>query len=80
MPLPQEKLKTFLIKAFPDAEIEIQDLAGDNDHFAVTITTAAFEGKTRIQQHKMVFDALEGHVGTTLHALSVTTRTYRKET
>lgn len=78
MPLPQEKLKAFLIKAFPDAVIDIQDLAGDNDHFAVTITASAFEGKTRVQQHQMVFDALEGHMGTTLHALSITTRTQRK--
>lgn len=74
MAMSQEKLKSFLIKAFPDALIEIQDLAGDNDHFAVTITSAAFEGKNRIQQHQMVFEALEGHMGKALHALRVKTQ------
>jgi stress-induced morphogen len=73
--MSQDQLKSYLSKAFPDAVIDIQDLAGDNDHFAATITSSAFQGKTRIQQHQMVFEALEGHMGTRLHALSLKTQT-----
>ena len=63
-----------LIKtAFPDAKIDIQDLAGDGDHYAVNIASKAFEGKTRIQQHQMVYKALGGRVGEQLHALSIRT-------
>lgn len=75
MAMSQNQLKTYLEKAFPDAVIDIKDLAGDNDHFAATITSHAFQGKTRIQQHQMVFNALEGHMGTRLHALSLKTQT-----
>ena len=78
MAMPQEKLKSFLVKSFPDASIEIQDLAGDNDHFAVIITSALFEGKSRIQQHQMVFKALEGHMVKALHALRVKTQLPRR--
>jgi stress-induced morphogen len=63
-----------LIKArFPDAEITIRDLAGDGDHFAAHVVTAQFKGKTRVQQHKMVYEALEGRMGGVLHALALTT-------
>jgi len=75
MAMSQDQLKIYLLKAFPDAVIDIKDLAGDNDHFAATVTSSAFHGKSRIQQHKMVFDALEGHMGTRLHALSLKTQT-----
>jgi len=74
MAMSQEQLKAYLTKTFPDADIEIKDLAGDNDHFAAVITSRAFQGKSRIQQHQMVFDALEGHMGTRLHALSLKTK------
>lgn len=60
--------------AIPDSVIEIQDLAGDNDHYSIIVVSAAFRGKTRVQQHKMVFDALGGGMGTALHALAVTTK------
>ena len=64
-----------LIKAtFPDAEIEIRDLAGDGDHYAATITSAAFKGKSRVQQHQMVYAALKGNMGGVLHALALTTQ------
>ena len=64
-----------LIKAtFPDAEVEIRDLAGDGDHYAATITTAAFRGKSRVQQHQMVYAALKGNMGGALHALALTTQ------
>ena len=64
-----------LIKAsFPDAKVEIRDLAGDGDHYAATITTAAFKGKSRVQQHQMVYAALKGNMGGALHALALTTQ------
>jgi stress-induced morphogen len=64
-----------LIKAtFPDAQVEIRDLAGDGDHYAATITTAAFKGKSRVQQHQMVYGALKGNMGGALHALALTTQ------
>lgn len=75
MAMSQDQLKDYLIKAFPDALIEIKDLAGDNDHFSATITSSAFQGKTRIQQHQMVFEALNGHMGKALHALALKTQT-----
>lgn len=74
MAMSSDKIKMFLFKAFPDAHIELKDLAGDEDHFEATITAKAFSGKTRIQQHQMVYAALEGHMGTSLHALSLKTQ------
>ena len=64
-----------LIKAsFPDAKVEIRDLAGDGDHYAATIISAAFKGKSRVQQHQMVYAALKGRMGEVLHALALTTQ------
>ena len=64
-----------LIKAtFPDAKVEIVDMAGDGDHYAATVTTAAFKGKSRVQQHQMVYAALKGSMGGALHALALTTQ------
>ena len=64
-----------LIKAaFPDAQIEITDLAGDGDHYSAKVTSASFVGKSRVQQHKMVYDALEGRMGGVLHALALQTQ------
>ena len=63
-----------LIKAgFPDAQIRIDDLRGDGDHYAATIVSAAFKGKTRVQQHQMVYQALQGRMGNELHALALQT-------
>jgi stress-induced morphogen len=63
-----------LIKAkFPDASVTIKDLAGDGDHFAAHVVSAAFKGKTRVQQHQMVYEALGGRMGGALHALALTT-------
>lgn len=73
MAMPPEQIKSFLMMAFPDAIIDLKDLVGDNDHFEATITTKAFQGKTRVQQHQMVYTALQGHMGTQLHALSLKT-------
>jgi stress-induced morphogen len=63
-----------LIKAgFPDAQVRIDDLAGDGDHYAATVVSEAFRGKTRLQQHQMVYDALKGQMGGALHALALKT-------
>jgi stress-induced morphogen len=59
--------------AFPDANVEIRDLAGDGNHYAATVLTPAFKGKTRVQQHQMVYAALKGNMGGVLHALALTT-------
>ena len=74
MAMPPEKINSYIMEAFPDAKIDLKDLRGDNDHFEATITTKAFQGKTRIQQHQMVYAALQGHMGTQLHALSLKTQ------
>jgi len=63
-----------LIKAaFPDADVEIQDLAGDGDHYSATVRSSAFAGKSRVQQHQMVYGALQGRMGGQLHALALRT-------
>ncbi len=75
MAMSSDHLRTFLLNAFPDALIELKALIADNNHFEVTITTKAFREKTRIQQHQMVYEALQGRMGTELHALSIKTQT-----
>jgi len=65
-----------LIKAhIPDAKVTIRDLAGDGDHYAATVISVAFKGKSRVQQHKLVYDALKGQMGGDLHALALQTAT-----
>ena len=73
MPMSIADLEANLREAFPDAQIGIDDLAGDGDHYAATVVSAAFKGKTRVQQHQMVYAALQGNMGGVLHALALTT-------
>lgn len=73
MPLEREELETMVNEAFPEARVELVDLAGDNNHWSLSIADKAFEGKTRVQQHKMVYEALKGNVGDVLHALQLKT-------
>ena len=73
MAMTANEIEKLIRQAFPDAEVTITDLAGDNDHYAAMVTTAAFKGKTRVQQHQMVYDALKGRMGGELHALSLQT-------
>ena len=73
MAMPANEIEKLIREAFPDADIKITDLAGDNDHFAAMVTSSAFKGKTRVQQHQMVYDALKGRMGGVLHALSLQT-------
>ena len=66
-------IERLIKEAIPDAIVTIEDLAGDGDHYAARIISAAFAGKTRVQQHKMVYDALQGRMGGELHALALQT-------
>ncbi|MDA0782100.1 MAG: BolA/IbaG family iron-sulfur metabolism protein [Rickettsiales bacterium] len=74
MPLEQNILESLIKDAFPDANIRITDLAGDNDHWSVEIESSAFEGQTRIKQHKTVYEALKGKMGGELHAMQLKTK------
>ena len=74
MGLKIEEIKNMIQKAMPDAEISIQDLAGDNNHYSATIKSKIFNGKSKIEQHKMVYKALEGKMGNELHALAIKTK------
>lgn len=73
MPMTGEEITRRIQAAIPDAEIKLDDLAGDNDHWKVTVTSAAFKGLTRVNQHRMVNAAFGTDLGTTLHALAVVT-------
>jgi len=73
MPMSASEIEKLIHEAFPDAEVTITDLAGDNDHYAATVASRAFKDKTRVQQHQMVYDALKGRMGGVLHALSLQT-------
>lgn len=74
MAMSGEDITAMIKAALPDADIELIDLAGDNDHWKAIITSSAFIGKTRIQQHQMVYAALKGNMGGVLHALALETR------
>ena len=71
--MPAADIERLIKDALPDAQVTITDLAGDGDHYAAEVISAAFKGKTRVQQHKMVYDALKGRMGGELHALSLQT-------
>lgn len=73
MPMDAGEIETLIKKTFPDASVEIKDLAGDGDHFAAHVVSKAFAGKSRVQQHQMVYEALGGRMGGVLHALALTT-------
>lgn len=74
MPMPITDLEAELKAAFPDAEIRIDDLAGDNDHYRARIVSSAFTGLSRVRQHQLVYAALKGKVGGELHALALETQ------
>jgi stress-induced morphogen len=73
MPMSIADLETSLREAFPDAEIAIDDLAGDGDHYRARIVSPAFAGLSRVKQHQLVYGALKGKVGGELHALALET-------
>ena len=74
MSLKLQEIKSLIIEALPDAEISIQDLAGDENHYSATIKSKVFVGKSKIEQHKMVYKALKGKMGNELHALAINTK------
>jgi stress-induced morphogen len=73
MPIAQAQLETILREGFPDAEIHIEDLAGDGDHYKARIVSTAFAGLPRVRQHQLVYTALKGKMGGELHALALET-------
>ena len=74
MSLKLEEIKKLIKESIPDAEITIQDLAGDENHYSATIKSKIFNGKSKIEQHKMVYNSLKGKMGNELHALAIKTK------
>ena len=74
MPLTMNEIKELIVSSIPDADVELQDLAGDNNHFSATITSSKFKGLSKIEQHKLVYKSLRGKMGNELHALSLNTK------
>ena len=74
MSIKLEEIKSLIKEAFPDAEVNIQDLAGDENHYSATIKSKIFTGKSKIEQHKMVYNSLKGKMGNELHALAIKTK------
>jgi len=75
MPLSKEDIERHIKESIPDSNITIEDLRGDGDHYSATIISKSFKGKTKIEQHKMVYDSLKGKMGNELHALMLKTKT-----
>lgn len=75
MPMSAQDIETAIKAAIPDADVRLTDLAGDDDHWAAHVVSAAFEGIPRVKQHQMVYAALGGRMGGVLHALQLTTTT-----
>ena len=73
--MTKEEIYELIQKSIPDAKITIEDLRGDQNHYSATIISKSFEGKTKINQHKMVYDSLQGKMGNELHALMLKTKT-----
>ena len=75
MPMSAEEIKSFIEEALPGSKVEIEDLKGDGDHYSATVISKSFLGKSRVEQHKMVYDSLQGRMGNELHALKLKTIT-----
>ena len=73
MPMSATDIETMIREALPDAQVTIRDLAGDGDHYAADVISESFRGKTRVQQHRLIIDALKGKMGDELHALALQT-------
>ena len=74
MPIEQIKLEELIKNKFPSADIRVEDLAGDNNHYSVSIESSAFNGLSRIQQHQLVYDSLDGLMDNELHAMQLKTK------
>ena len=79
MAMDAAEIEQLIKDGIPDAKITIEDLRGDGDHYAAYVVSAAFEGKSRVQQHQMVYQALQGRMGAELHALALQTGTPEPE-
>jgi len=75
MPMDAGEIERLIRESIPDATVSIEDLRGDGDHYAAHVTSSQFAGKTRVQQHQMVYQALKGRMGGELHALALQTST-----
>lgn len=73
MPMPATEIERMIREAFPDAQVTIDDLRGDGDHYSAKVVSSAFRGKSRVQQHQMVYQALKGRMGNELHAMALQT-------
>ncbi|MBN9344098.1 MAG: BolA family transcriptional regulator [Caedibacter sp. 38-128] len=74
MPMPAEDIIHLIKQGIPDADVQLKSLVADQDHYAAIVIASSFEGKTKIQQHQMVYKALQGRMGAELHALSLKTQ------
>ncbi len=74
MPIEQKKLESLIADKFPESKILVEDLAGDNNHYSVTIESSKFNGLTRIQQHQLVYQSLDGLMDAELHAMQLKTK------
>ena len=74
MAMDLKEIENYIKEAMPDAIVEIQDLAGDGNHYSATIMSSQFVGKSKIEQHKMVYNSLKGKMGNELHALAIKTK------
>jgi len=73
MAMDATEIERLIRDGIPDADVRLEDMRGDGDHYAAHVTSAAFKGKTRVQQHQMVYQALQGNMGDALHALAIQT-------
>ena len=74
MAMQAHEIEELIMKAFPNAVVKIEDMAGDGDHYSCFVESELFAGKTRVQQHQMVYQALDGRMGDKLHALALQTK------
>jgi len=74
MPMTKESIEELIIQSIPDAKVSIEDLRGDGDHYSAIVVSKSFDGKSMIQQHKMVYESLQGKMGNELHALELKTK------
>ena len=73
MPMDPSEIERLIKEALPDAQVSLEDLVGDGDHWSATVVSEAFQGKTRVQQHQLIYQALQGKMGGELHALALQT-------
>ena len=75
MPMKKEEIQLLIKESIPDADIIIEDMRGDENHYSATVTSKSFQGLSKINQHKMVYESLKGKMGNELHALMLKTKT-----